>query len=109
VNGNKLQGYWGIETIAGVQTGQSPEGATTVPNPLFATSPIPQGSCIVTGKFDKNLEITGNETEDITVTMSLSINQSFEWVDKNGNGKWDVDLDENVVDMGLRGLIPFYE
>jgi hypothetical protein len=40
--------------------------------------------------------------------MSLSINNSFEWVDVNGNGKFDVDpgSGENVVDMGLRGLIP---
>ena len=40
--------------------------------------------------------------------MNLSINKSFEWLDANGNGKWDVDntSGENVVDMGLRGLIP---
>ncbi len=111
VNGNKPQGYWGFETLNGVQTGQAPEGSTTVPNPLFATSPIPQGSCVVTGNFDKNLVITGNESEDITVTLSLSINKSFEWVDVNQNGKWDVDpgSGENIVDMGLRGLIPSFQ
>ena len=32
-----------------VVEGQSPAGATTVPNPIFATSPIPAGSCLVTG------------------------------------------------------------
>ncbi len=111
VNGNRLQGYWGFETITGVLTGQAPEGATTVPNPLFATSPIPQGSCVVTGKFDTNLVITGNETQDIEVTLTLSINKSFEWVDVNGNNRWDVDTDsgENIVDMGLRGLIPSHQ
>ncbi len=111
VNDNKPQGYWGFETVTGVLTGQAPEGATTVPNPLFDTSPIPQGSCVVTGSFDNNLIITGDETKDIIVTLSLSINKSFEWVDVNGNGKWDVDQDagENIVDMGLRGLIPSYE
>jgi hypothetical protein len=43
--------------------------------------------------------------------MSLSTNNSFEWNDSNGNGKWDVDPGsfENVVDMGLRGLIPIKE
>jgi len=51
VNANKLQGYWGFESIYSVVTGQAPSGATTVPNPIFATSPIPQGSCIVTGAF----------------------------------------------------------
>lgn len=108
VNANKLQGYWGFETVNGVTTGQSPQGATTVPNPLFNTSPIPAGSCLVTGSFPTPLVITGNETSDVVVTMNLSINKSFEWVDANGNNVWDVDNNENVVDMGLRGLFPTY-
>jgi hypothetical protein len=108
VNANRKQGYWGFESISGVQTGQSPEGATTVPNPLFATSPIPSGSCVVTGKFVDKLIINSNESKNIEVVMNLSINKSFEWKDVNGNGKWDLDANsgENVVDMGLRGLIP---
>lgn len=111
VNANRLQGYWGFESIAGVLSGQSPAGATTVPNPIAASSPIPAGSCVVTGQFPSRLIITGEETEDIVVTMSLSVNKSFEWVDVNGNGKWDVDpgAAEQVVDMGLRGLIPRVE
>jgi len=111
VNENKAQGYWGFETVSEVVTGQAPAGATTVPNPLFDTSPTPQASCAVPGKFDDKLVITGNETEDIEVTLSLSINKSFEWVDTNGNGKWDVTTSgvESVVDMGLRGLVPSYK
>ena len=111
VNANKLQGYWGFETngFSFVQTGQAP--ATTVPNPLFATSPIPAGSCVVTGSFANPLVITGNETSDVVVTLSLSTNNSFEWVDDNGNGKWDATNNsvEQVVDMGLRGLVPTYQ
>lgn len=108
LNSNKLQGYWGFETAFTLNTGQAPPGATTVPNPIFASSPIPQGSCVVTGDFDNALVITGNETEDITMNLSLSINKSFEWTDSNGNGHWDVEpgANENVVDMGLRGLVP---
>jgi hypothetical protein len=58
--------------------------------------------------------VTGAETEDITVTLSFSINQSFEWVDNNGNGQLDIYADgvtapEKIVDMGLRGLIPEWE
>lgn len=109
VNANKKQGYWGFESIAGIQTGQSPEGATTVPNPIASTSPIPVGSCVVTGKFNEKLKITSDHSNDITVTMNLSVNKSFEWVDSNNNGKWDVDSSENVVDMGLRGLIPSWQ
>jgi hypothetical protein len=111
VNANKLQGFWAFETINGITSGQAPAGATTVPNPLFASSPIPAGSCVVTGQFAAPLQITGNETSNITINMSLSVNKSFEWVDTNGNGKWDVEpgANENVVDMGLRGLVPIIE
>lgn len=112
VNDDKLQGYWGMEVVTPFVTqtfqGQSPEGATTVPNPLSATSPIPAGSCVVTGSFAQPLVITGNETEDVIVTLSLSTNQSFEWIDGNSNGLFEPET-EQVVDMGLRGLIPIVE
>jgi hypothetical protein len=78
-----------------------------VPNPLFATSPIPAGSCLVTGEFASPFTITGNETEDITVVISLSTNNSFEWRD-NGDRLFDPQVD-TVVDMGLRGMIPSVE
>lgn len=108
VNSNKLQGYWAFESVNGVQTGQIPPGGITVPNPLFATSPIPSGSCVVTGQFATPFSITGNETKDIEIVLSLSVNNSFEWQDSNSNGRWDVGPGtmEPVVDMGLRGLIP---
>ncbi|MFN0081245.1 MAG: hypothetical protein ACKVOM_01905 [Ferruginibacter sp.] len=115
VNANKLQGFWGVETsgtIAGFPfshtgIGQAPANATTVVNPIFATSPVPQGSCLVTGAFTggNKLKITGAETNDIVVIVSLSTNKSFEWTDTNGNGKWDATKGEKVVDMGLRGML----
>ena len=52
VNGNKLQGYGGLEILGNTLQGQT-RGATTVPNPFWDSAPIPQGSCIVTGAFDK--------------------------------------------------------
>jgi hypothetical protein len=110
INGNKLQGYWAIEGSAAglgfVRTGQAPPGATTVPNPLFATSPVPAGSCVVTGQFATPLVITGSEENDINVIVSLSTNKSFEWIDGNGNGLYEPLLGEQVVDMGIRGMIP---
>jgi hypothetical protein len=109
VNGNKSQGYVGVETLWTLDEFQSPPNATTVPNPIFNTSPIPAGSCVVTGEFETPLAITGEETEDITIIMSLSTNNSFEWEDNNGNGKYEPLLGELVVDMGLRGLIPIIE
>lgn len=112
VNANKKQGYWAVEASTSgfgtVQTGQAPEGATTVPNPLFATSPIPAGSCLVTGAFASPLVITGNETGDINIEVSLSTNKSFEWSETDGNNQYEPLPPNNdaVVDMGIRGMIP---
>jgi len=106
VNDDVLQGFWAFEALGFTTQGQAPEGATTVPNPLFNTSPVPQGSCVVTGQFSNALNITGNETQDITVTLSFSVNNSFEWTEVNADGKYEPSAGEQVVDMGLRGLIP---
>jgi hypothetical protein len=110
VNDDRLQGYWGFEAnVFGtpyVLSGQAPPGATTVPNPIWNSSPIPAGSCVVTGPFAAPLTITGNETEDIIVTLSLSTNNSFEWVEVTEDGLYEPAIGEQVVDMGLRGLIP---
>ena len=111
IHGNKLQGFWAFALNDNPYTtsGQTPPGATTVPNPIASTSPIPAGSCVVTGKFASNLQITGNEKTDIMITLSLSTNKSFEWHEVLVNGIYEPASGENVVDMGLRGLIPSYQ
>lgn len=112
VDGNKLQGYFAFETNIPnlpVQEGQAPAGATTVPNPLFDSSPIPPGSCLVTGTFSDPLIIDGDETSDITIVCSISINKSFEWIDVDGNNTYDPLEGDQVVNMGVRGLIPSKE
>jgi hypothetical protein len=113
INDDKLQGYWGVETnLFGnpyVVTGQAPQGATTVPNPLFFTSPVPAGSCVVTAQFDSPLVITGQETSDIVITLSLSTNHSFEWTEVTADGLYEPSAGENVVDMGIRGMLPIVE
>ncbi len=115
VNANKQQGFWGFETVVSfggvnfpfVSQGQSPPGATTVPNPIFATSPIPAGSCVVTAAFTPGkLKITGNETSDVIVEVSLSTNKSFEWTEVVADGRWEPGKNEGVTDMGIRGMIP---
>ncbi len=110
VNGNKPQGYWAfaLNNFDYSTSGQAPAGATTVPNPLWNSSPLPPNSCVVTGNFFEPLVIQGNEKSDIVVTLSLSTNKSFEWIDNNNNDKYEPSLGENVVDMGLRGLVPSY-
>ncbi len=110
INANRLQGYWALEgKFSGfgfLISGQAPPGSTTVPNPLFATSPIPQGSCLVTGQFLTPLVVTGKETADINIIVSLSTNKSFEWIDVDHNGTFDPDNGDTVIDMGIRGMIP---
>ena len=110
VNNDVLQGYWafGIPSVGYYTFGQTPAGATTVPNPIATTSPIPAGSCLVTGKFANNFVVTGTETKNVEVQLSLSINNSFEWQEVNADGKFEPSAGENVVDMGLRGLIPSF-
>ena len=110
VNGNRAQGYWafGLNDNPYSTSGQAPAGATTVPNPIASTSPVQSGSCVVTGRFPTDLIIDGTETHDVTITLSLSINNSFEWTEINADGKYEPAVGENVVDMGLRGLIPTY-
>lgn len=110
VNGNRAQGYWAfaLNNYPYSTSGQAPAGATTVPNPISSTSPIPAGSCVVTGRFANNLVIDGAETSDVIITLSLSINNSFEWHEVNVDGKYEPNAGENVVDMGLRGLVPTY-
>ncbi|MFI5151371.1 MAG: hypothetical protein ACHQRM_16705 [Bacteroidia bacterium] len=115
--GNHKQGYWGFETTVFSTTyfsdGQAPAGATTVVNPMPG-SPIPAGSCVVTGQFVNSgglaqpLVITGHENSDIIITVSLSTNNSFEWVSHSGGNYYQPDAGDTVVDMGIRGLIPAY-
>lgn len=113
VNGNRRQGFWAFETLFSIPgfslpfvgSGQSPEGATTVVNPIFNTSPIPPGSCVVTGPFmPGRLTITGAETQDIVIEASFSTNNSFEWHEVVADGKWEPGKGERVVDMGIRGM-----
>lgn len=109
VNANKFQGYWAFEVQdpplpTPVTEGQA--AGTTVVNPLSATSPIPAGSCVVTGSFPVPLTITGNETEDVVIMVSLSTNKSFEWTELDGDNKFEPVNGETVVDMGIRGMIP---
>ncbi|MCB9256171.1 MAG: hypothetical protein H6579_03480 [Chitinophagales bacterium] len=99
------QGFWAFhieDPLPYTHVGQA--ASTTVPNPLDAVSPIPLGSCLVTGAFVSPLVITGNETEDIVVEVAISINNSFEWVDVVNDGKYEPLAGETVVDMGTRGL-----
>jgi hypothetical protein len=110
VNGNKPQGYWayGLSAITYSKEGQTLPNATNVPNPLWQTSPIPQGSSIITGQFSTPLNITGLETRNIIVTLSLSNKKSFIWREMLVDNKYQPTAGENIIDIGLRGLKATY-
>ncbi len=61
---------------------------------------------MVTGQFANAFTITGTELQDVEVTLSFSVNNSFEWTEINADGKYEPSIGEQLVDMGLRGLIP---
>jgi len=105
VNANKPQGFWAFEAFSQVTQGQAPPGATTVVNPIWNTSPIPSGSCVVTAAFSSPLVLTGNETQDIHIEVSLSTNNSFEWIENSIPGVYEPLDGDTVVDMGVRGMI----
>lgn len=115
VNENKLQGYWAFEwgiEYMGVPYGGVSKGdgaGVTVVNPINTTSPVPAGSCVVTGKLATPLVITGDETEGKSIMLAFSTNNSFEWSEVNADGKYEPSAGETVVDMGLRGLHPYIE
>ena len=112
LNANKKQGYWAFEYhdwSLPVISGQAPEGATSVPNPIASTSPIPAGSCVVTGAFSAPLTLTGTEEHDVVIVVSLSTNNSFEWKENGGNTLYEPAAGDTVVDMGIRGLIPIVQ
>ncbi|MGZ3884975.1 MAG: hypothetical protein ACXVP0_17095 [Bacteroidia bacterium] len=115
--GNVKQGYWGFESnvcSSFMYTVDGKAAGTTVVNPN-PSSPIPAGSCVVTGQFYKTsagmnqpLVITGSETSDIVITVSLSTNKSFEWKEVTADGYYQPQGGEFPVDMGIRGMIAKY-
>jgi hypothetical protein len=113
INQNQLQGSYGFVASNGVSQnyglGDSFSGNTTVPNSIYATSPIPIGSSVVTGEFEEPFVVTNEEGMDRNITIHVSTNKSFEWIDSTPDGVWDPTTLESVVDMGVRGMLPVEE
>ena len=45
----------------------------------------------------------------MVITVSLSTNKSFEWMETDGDNKFEPVNGESVVDMGIRGMLPIVE
>jgi hypothetical protein len=126
VNATKKQGYWAYETKLSpayalynkTLKGQLENPAFTLVNPLTAYQPVQASATIIAGKLDAPLEITGKETQDITITLTFSTNKSFEWEDDIiKNGQWDIlgqansgqKSMERIIDTGFRGMKASFE
>lgn len=110
INSNRSQGYWAFKLDDNPYSteGQAPENATTAPNPIIKDL-MPTDFGIMSGRFSNKLHITGNETKHVIVTLSLSVNKSFEWQEVVKDGKYEPAKGENIVDIGLRGLNATFE
>lgn len=119
VNAVLYPGVWKLSAVlpdpsmSRIIGGQCPPGNITEVNPLYASSPVPPQTNIVTAAFDDPLVLADDETRNLNVTLTLSVNQSIEWDDSNGNGAWDVDYTgsstEPLVDVGIRGMTLQYD
>lgn len=109
INANRSQGYWAfkLDDNAYSTEGKTPENTITRPNPIAKSAAADSG--MMSGRFLNKLHITGNETQHIIVTLSLSVNNSFEWQEVVKDGKYEPARGENVIDMGLRGLKATFE
>lgn len=86
---------------------------------------FPEDGFVIPGSPENN----DDDLPDIALTLRYSVNDSFEWIDFNGNGEldWYLIVDANkteitldsdamsnveqdaVVDMGTRGFFPYLE
>lgn len=116
VNDYRPRGYWFFETnlraaFASYNTfyrGQLAPLSVTAVNPLAASMVTPRRSSIFIARLEKPMTITGEEKNDVNITLTFSTNQAFEWRDNNRNGRWDIDAqniqNEPVINFGLRGM-----
>jgi hypothetical protein len=116
VNDYRPQGYWLFETnlraafsaYNSFYRGQLAPRSVTAVNPLAASLATPRHSNIFITRLDKPITITGEEKNNVTITLTFSTNQAFEWRDNNRNGRWDIDVqniqNEPIMNFGLRGM-----
>jgi len=75
---------------------------TTAPDMLYLTSPSPPGGAVVTCALDPPLTI--NLPDSVTLTLSFSINNSFEWVEHSNPNIFEPFEGDTIYDVGIRGL-----
>ncbi|HQQ93279.1 MAG TPA: hypothetical protein PLQ93_01890 [Bacteroidia bacterium] len=112
--GNRNMGYWIYRSeVLGLEQkfdGQLSAITQVNPDPAFQNG---MGQSYTCGEFynlgsnsPKPLTITGTENQDHEISLDISTNKSFEWIEKTYDGRFQPEIGEQVVDFGLRGLRP---
>jgi len=100
------KGQWFLELDGGISpilAGQvQPESAISQPNSLHYSWPAPSDLYVVTCPINPILSI-GRPYYD-TVTLSISINKSFEWVEHSDPDYFEPLNGDTIVDFGIRGV-----
>ena len=120
VNANRALGFWLLETKHPgsawnkIFQSQVNSNQVTVVNELSGTAPIPNTTGVITGRFEEPLVITGEEPDDLYITLTFSVNDVLEVEDSNGDGNLDINyqfdvLSEVLKDHGLRSLRATFE
>jgi hypothetical protein len=114
VNANKVQGFWALKqpliilvliTLSLHQDKRPGCHNSSQPDLRYITN-TGRVLCCYGCIYSRKLKITGTETSDIVIEVSLSTNKSFEWTEVVNDGRWEPGKGEQVVDMGIRGMIP---
>jgi len=106
INANKEKGYWAfaLDNNPFSAEGQSLNEHST----SGSTTSAAADSNVISGKFLKEFQITGSETKDVVVTLSLSTANSFVWREVNFDGRFEPSAGEVISDVGFRTITPSF-
>ncbi len=99
----KTNGQWYFEVdTPGFGTILSGDALTTQPNILYNSNPVPSGGCIVTCPITPFLFL--DKPDSISITISISTNKSFEWIEHSDPAFFEPFDGDTIVDVGIRGI-----
>ncbi len=104
---SRYQGEWFLEVdTSGFGTllhGQTPQGSLTQPNILHYSWPVQTNSMyVLTCPINPGLYF--NKTPSKTITISVSTNKSFEWVEHSDPNYFEPLDGDTIIDFGIRGI-----
>jgi hypothetical protein len=96
-------GEWYLESgnLPSILHGQIPNPPTE-PNSLFYSYPVPSQEYIVTSPISPNLFLDRPDSK--TITISISTNQCFEWIEHSDPNFFEPFNGDTIVDVGIRGV-----